>query len=647
MSAAETQPSPYPSGIRLSGAPGRRRSEEQARRWLAAIVECSNDAIVSVGLDGNVVTWNRAAERMLGWTQEEVVGHSLVEFAPEEHAREFGELAARILAGEPVENVESVRLHKDGTHVEVSLTLSPIFDELGQFIGASFVIRNVTDQKRTERALREMKVSLEHAVEGIAQVDVEGRYTAVNRAYADAMGCEPQAIIGRDWLELVHIEDHGRLVAARAEMLQLGKAETDVRGVRKDGTTVFEHIVMVASYDDHGRVVGHHCFMKDVTEKKRLEGQLVLSDRMVSVGTLAAGVAHEINNPLAYVTTNLDLIAEQLRDCTARTGETLGDMAELVEEARSGAERVRKIVRELKTFSRADEECRRVLDLPRVMDLAINMSFNEIRHRARLVKDYQNAPAVEADESRLAQVFINLLVNAAQALPEGYAHCNEIRVVIRTGLDGRALVEVRDTGCGIPPDILPRIFDPFFTTKPVGVGTGLGLSICHGIITALGGAIWADSIVGEGTVFRVALKAAELMPAPAVPAASTKSVAGRRARVLVVDDDPMVGACLRRGLRNEHDVSIAKNGREALERIVVGETYDVIFCDLMMPIMTGMDLHEALLEVAREHAERMVFVTGGAFTPAGRSFLDRVSNERLDKPFDIQNVRAVVRRFAP
>jgi len=286
-----------------------------------------------------------------------------------------------------------------------------------------------------------------------------------------------------------------------------------------------------------------------------------------------------------------------------------------------------------------------VLDLARVMDLAVNMSFNEIRHRARLVKDYQDAPLVEADESRLAQVFINLLVNAAQALPEGYAHCNEIRVSIRTALDGRALVEIRDTGCGIVPDVLPRIFDPFFTTKPVGLGTGLGLSICHGIVTALGGEISVDSIVGEGTVFQVVLKAADLAPAAIHPVVPAKPAAGRRARVLVVDDDPLVGACLRRGLRNEHDVTIAKNGREALERIVIGETYDVIFCDLMMPIMTGMDLHEALLEVAREHADRMVFVTGGAFTPTGRSFLDRVSNERLDKPFDIQNVRALVRRF--
>jgi PAS domain S-box-containing protein len=623
-----------------------RRRVDEARRWLAAVVESSSDAIISLALDGTIVSWNRGAERMFGWTSGEVVGRSIMDFAPEQQAREFGELALRMLGGESIESFESVRFHKTGARIDVSLALSPVHDDTGQLIGTSFVVRDVTEQKLTERTLREMSASLEHAVEGIARLDAGGRYTSVNRAYAAAGGYEPEELVGLHWDVSIHPDDRALIADAHRRMLDTGKADAETRGVRKDGSAFYWYVHLVAAFDEHGKFQGHHCFAKDVTERKTLQAQLVLSDRMVSVGTLAAGVAHEINNPLAYVITNLDLIAEELRTNAAALGDAVGDLGDLVLQARSGADRVRKIVRELKIFSRADEERRRPLELHRVVDLAINMSFNEIRHRARLVKEYHAAPLVDADEPRLAQVFINLLVNAAQAMMEGYAHCNEIRVIIDTDASGRAMIEVRDTGPGIPPDVLSRIFDPFFTTKPVGVGTGLGLSICHGIVSALGGEVQVESVVGKGSSFRVLLPVASLEARPSEHPKPASVISSKRARVLVVDDDPLVGACLKRGLSAEHDVTLARDGRAALELIVVGENYDVILCDLMMPIMTGMDLYDALCEVAPDQAERMVFVSGGAFTPTCRDFVDRVPNERLDKPFDIKNVRAVVRRLA-
>src|SRR4029079_12566875 len=196
----------------------------------------------------------------------------------------------------------------------------------------------------------------------------------------------------------------------------------------------------------------------------------------------------------------------------SRTGGMAGDMGpapdeagEGLAEARQGAERVRNIVRDLRVFARGDEEQSGPVALRRVLDSSINIAWNEIRHRARLVKDYGDTPMVEANESRLGQVFLNLLLNAAHAISEGETERNEIRVSTRTDGRGHAIIEIRDTGGGIPPDIRDRIFDPFFTTKAAGEGTGLGLWICSGILSALGGEISVDSDVGRGSTFRVML----------------------------------------------------------------------------------------------------------------------------------------------
>ena len=312
-------------------------------------------------------------------------------------------------------------------------------------------------------------------------------------------------------------------------------------------------------------------------------------------------------------------------------------------EAKAGAERIRKIVRGLKTFSRAEEERRSVLDVVPLLELSVNMMFNEMRHRGRLVKDYGKVPLVEADDARLGQVFINLLVNSAQALPEGDCSANEIRIVTSTDAAGRAVIEVADTGVGIPEQLLERIFDPFFTTKPVGVGTGLGLSICHTIVTSMGGELTVASRVGSGTTFRVVL------PAAAPAQVATAAVDSQRpvlacGAVLVVDDEPAIGNVLRRVLR-DHEVTTLTSAKEALALLRAGQHFDIIFSDLMMPEMSGMDFYDELSRSLPQVTERVVFVSGGAFTPRAHAFLDRVANERIDKPFNAQGIRNIVQRM--
>jgi nitrogen-specific signal transduction histidine kinase len=386
--------------------------------------------------------------------------------------------------------------------------------------------------------------------------------------------------------------------------------------------------------------------VRDLTERKHLEGRLLRADRMASLGTLAAGIAHEINNPLAFTIANLQLLEAEVLPGLGLSASQYEDVHKLVDDARLGAGRVRDIVRQLKMFSRAEEDARpEAVDVHRVLETAISMASNEIRHRARLVRDYtEPAPWVSANEGRLGQVFLNLLVNAAHAIPEGGVERNEIRLVTRAHSEGVA-IEVHDTGSGIPAENLERLFEPFFTTKPVGVGTGLGLSICQDIVTGFGGRMEVRSEVGKGSTFRVLLRTAARASVSPVeqPVAPVSAGAARRARILVVDDEPMIGMAIRRTLQREHEVVTLTSAREAQERLTRGECFDLILCDVMMPEMSGMDLHQELSRHLPELTERVVFLSGGAFTASASAFLNRGDIRRLDKPFTSNELRELVR----
>ena len=379
-------------------------------------------------------------------------------------------------------------------------------------------------------------------------------------------------------------------------------------------------------------------------ERHKMQEQLMISDRMASVGILAAGVAHEINNPLAAVLANLDMAVRDLIEVSADLPETpaLRDLRDELRDARDATDRIRNIVRDLKLFSRSDDEVRTSVDIPRVLESTLRMACNEIRHRAKLVKNLQPVPRVEANESRLGQVFLNLVINAAQAIPEGRADTNQIRVATSIGAGGRVVVEIGDTGSGMSPDVLKRLFTPFFTTKSIGVGTGLGLSICYRIVNEVGGEITVESSVGVGSTFRVHLPPAtrviegqrDVRPSAAPPI--------RRGRILLIDDEPLITSTVRRALGHEHEVTAFHRAHDALASIVGGERFDTILCDLMMPEMTGMDLYAELKHVAPDQSEKMIFLTGGAFTSRARTFLDEVPNLRLEKPFDARMLRALV-----
>lgn len=366
---------------------------------------------------------------------------------------------------------------------------------------------------RTETTLRRTEAGVHLLIEAFpdpVMVHVgDGVLLSVNPALVQYLGYrDASELVGRHVLELVREEDRS------AAQLHLGHAlegkraarAVEVPLVRRDGETVVADLVTLAVVFDGAPA--WVTIARDFTERKRSQAQLILADRMASMGLLAAGIAHELNNPLAYVLSNLDFLHATVGPrARPLTPDDLVECRQVLDDAREGAERMRQIVRQLRVFSRVEDNREEPVDVHRVLDSVAQMAASEVRPRARLVKSYGAVPLVRGNEGKLFQVFLNLVINAAHAIEEGQSETNEIRITTRPDDGERVLVEVRDTGGGIPPEHLRRIFDPFFTTKSAGLGTGLGLSICDTIVTALGGHISVESSVGVGTTFRVALHA--------------------------------------------------------------------------------------------------------------------------------------------
>ncbi|PTL82072.1 ATP-binding protein [Vitiosangium sp. GDMCC 1.1324] len=380
-------------------------------------------------------------------------------------------------------------------------------------------------------------------------------------------------------------------------------------------------------------------------ERRKMQEHLLLSDRLASLGLLAASVAHEINNPLASLMANLDFILqphEAQGPVRAAAPPPLHEQA--LRDCVLCAERIRDIIRDIKIFSRPDEKQRGPLDVHRVLDSSLRMAWNHIFHRARLVKDYAAISPVLGSEAPLGQVFLNLLVNAADAIPEGNSSAQEIRVVTRQEGTRHVRVEIHDTGRGIPPELRERIFEPFFTTKPVGVGTGLGLTICRRLITEMGGELSVESEPGRGTVFHLRLPTAyevtDLLPL------GTSQPAPKPC-VLVLDDEAVVGRAIQRVLGQRYEVVMLVQGPEALAQVASGRRFDAILCDLMMPEMSGSRFHEELLRLAPEQAQRVIFMTGGAFTEQSRAFLASTGLPCIDKPIDVQRLRTLMEAMPP
>jgi signal transduction histidine kinase len=400
-------------------------------------------------------------------------------------------------------------------------------------------------------------------------------------------------------------------------------------------------------------------YIRDATDEREREIGRLQSEKLASIGMLAAGVAHEINNPAAFVLANIEaltghmrLIEDKLRDlpdgdaARATLAGLLFEANAILQESKEGMARIQRIVRDLGSFSHADEDVNVPMSVNTAVESALTMLRNELKYRARVEQDLRARRLVLGSAPRLGQVFLNLISNAVQALEEADVKRNLVRV--RTFDEGdHVVVEVSDNGPGIAPETAPRIFESFFTTKPRGMGTGLGLPISLGIVRSLGGEILVDSQPGQGATFRVRIPATSAVPAarPSLPDVTPSRIFLRR-RILAVDDEALLLKAYRRMLGEAHEMTTALGGHEALRVLEQDTRFDVVLCDLQMPEMSGMDLHAAVAQRYPGLTDRFVFVTGGAFSGDARRFLEESVPAVIQKPFSVDDLLVLIDTIA-
>ncbi len=511
------------------------------------------------------------------------------------------------------------------------------------------------DQLLAERE-RWFSTTLRAIADGVVACDNDQRVTFMNAAAERMLTTTEAAARARSIGELLG-RGSGALAPVAQALAQRSPAPVffESEGGRPGAALLLEGTV--APIIHAGRALGAVLVLHDVTEQRRRDEQLALTDRLSSLGTLVASVAHEINNPLAYTLGNLGLagaelerLCQQLQDSQVKAA--LERVIRSLRDAEEGAGRVANTVKELRAFGRMEERSQRSVDPRACVDWAIRLTSNQLLHQARLITSLRDVPNVQANELKLSQVVVNLLTNAVQALT-GEREDNEIRVATWTDEAGGAVIEVEDNGRGMTEAVRLAVFEPFFTTKAVGHGTGLGLSICRSIVVALGGQIVVESAPGRGSRFRISLPAsteaapvANEAPSPTPPPLrpSTRPP-GSAPRVLVIDDEPMIRALVTRMLSGRFHVTSVDGVRAALAALNESSDFDVILCDLMMPGESGMDFFGVLLRLYPDLVGRVAFITGGAVTPDTSKFLETASRPVLNKPFNAEALRAFAQQL--
>jgi PAS domain S-box-containing protein len=469
---------------------------------------------------------------------------------------------------------------------------------------------------------------------------VRGVMVYINQAGARLLaGTTPQQLIGQpmaDHLPAEQVRVMGERLArvARGERLD----PIEYSSTRPDGSVAYVEISSsLIDWDGRPAILA---FGRDVTERRRMQEGLIHADRMAAIGALAAGVAHEIANPLSYTLLHLQRLRNQLPDLVA-DDERRAAITRIIDEALHGGDRVRTTVRDLLEFSRRDAGGDGPVDVRTVLETSLRLVAANMRDPIRVAREYVDVPRVPASPRRLEQVFVNLLINACQAFGDepGEGAC----ITVGIGRSGESGVQVivADNGPGIPASDRERVFEPFFTTKPSGVGTGLGLPISRAIVEAAGGRMEVGDAPGGGVEVRVHLPALRSAEADAGGAAVTAS---ERPRVLVVDDEPLVARALEALLGEDYTVTVAGGGPEALQQLLGPDEFAVVFCDINMPAMNGFELYDRARASRPEYAARFIFLTGGALAAMAPEQTAAHAHRIIAKPFVPQMLFDAARR---
>ena len=595
-----------------------RGAQEVDLRRLAAIVESSDDAIIAITLNGIVTDWNPGAERMLGYQRSEMIGQPISRIIPPDRLGEPNRSLQRLIAGGQVDRHETVRVRKDGSHIHVSVTVSPLRDMQGKIVGDSAIFRDISERKTIEDALRRSEAgfrSLVHnAPYGILRTKPDGRIVQANPAMVRMLGYVSE----KEILALNMARDVYRRPEERAEATAWTGKQNSVHGVelewrRKDGSLFAvrcdTHVVM----DSEGFLEFLETFVEDVTERREMELQLRQGQKMEAIGRLAGGIAHDFNNLLGVISGYAELVSEQI--------DAEGEVHNSVEQIRKAAERASALTRQLLAFSRQQVLETRILDLNLIVEDMVKMLPRLLGEDIELQASLDPAlGAVKADQSQIEQVLLNLAVNARDAMPGGgklAIHTGRVRLDSDLALKhpsmmpgDYALLSVSDTGTGMDKQTQTHIFEPFFTTKERGRGTGLGLATVYGFVKQIGGYVWVESEPGVGSTFEIYLPVACAEAPKKAPVATANASGPGEGTVLLVEDEESLRTLTRSILeQGGYTVIEACNGMEAIEIAKKASSpIHLLLTDMVMPGMNGRAVAEKVEEL--HPGIRVAFMSG-------------------------------------
>jgi two-component system cell cycle sensor histidine kinase/response regulator CckA len=612
---------------------------EEAIALLAAIVESSEDAVISKTVDGTILTWNAGAEHVYGYPAAETIGRAITLLLPEDRADEEKEILQRIGQGERVEHFETVRRTKSGDLIDVSLTISPIFDKNGGILGASHVARNITDRKRLDERLQLLAAVIESSEDAVISKTLDGTILTWNAGAEHVYGYPAGETIGRP-MTLLLPEDRADEEKEILQRIGQGERVEHFETVRrtKSGGLIDVSLTISPILDKNGRILGASHVARDITDRKRFEEQLRRGQRLESLGVLAGGVAHDFNNLLTGILGNTSLALEILSsDNPTRV---------LLRDVLNASERASHLTRQLLAYAGKGRFVVEPINLSGLVREITNLIQSSIPKNVQLRLELRNdTPLIQADSGQLQQVIMNLVINGAEAIGSnengtvlvttGIQNVDEDYLLSTLGgsselVTGRYVtLEVHDSGCGMDEATVSRIFDPFFTTK--FAGRGLGLSAVQGIVQGHKGAMRVYSRPGNGTTFKV------LFPATEELAESTSTpvpqLLANNQLILVIDDEEIVRRTAKAMLeRYGYKVIVAENGKEGVELFqVLGDTVSAILLDMTMPVMNGEEAFQWLKQIKPD--VRVVLSSGYNEVEAVRRFTGKGVAGFIKKPY--------------
>src|SRR6266436_1619818 len=595
-------------------------------RVASEIVAALADAVVVTGVDRHVLTANRAAAELFGRPLEDLPGTAIDDLVVSAERQHVAEREHRAVEGEE-QHYETKVVRGNGEERSVAVSTTPLVIE-GELLGTVATLRDITQQQSEQETLARSEARyrnlIESASDAIVTLDANGRFTTVNHAAEIVSGYRRGELVGLWFAPLLPDDELPKALANFQKALAGETGLFESQFYRKDGEIRFISITYSTPQKDEEVL----CLIRDVTDQKMLQEQLIQSEKMSAIGQLVSGVAHELNNPLAGISAFAQLLLAEKRFPP--------DQRTAAETIYSEARRASRIVQNLLTFARQHKAEKGPAAINQVLDDTLELRGYELRVRGIDVRrEYDEAlPDTMGDAHQLQQVFLNLITNAEQAMEQRDGQHHRLTVRTRRNTDS-IRIEVEDTGAGIPPNLIERIFNPFFTTKPTGSGTGLGLSISLGIVREHEGRIWAENPPQTGARFVVEIPITEPRPSGehATPT-HVQTFGSDRLRVLVVDDEASVRVSLQRYLAGKgHEVETTASGEDALVRLKASK-YDAVIVDMRMPDLSGEQLFERLRSNDPAHAERVIFTTGDLVNEQMRRFLDGTGRPCVPKPFE-------------